>query len=1560
MSRLLLGLCLIFWNAGQCQLSGTVQVPGTYTSLAAVITALNQQGVSGPLVVKVNSGYTETVASGGLSLIATGTASAPIVFEKSGGGPKPRLYAGSGGNGTPGSANQDGIWKLIGCDYITIDGFELIDTNSTYPATMEFGFGFFKNNGLDGCQHNTIKNCRVQLSNLNNASGAGSGGDGSRALNVINALATAQTSSVTVYAPSGSNSFNRFYSNQFLNCNTGIYLVGYPDSFPFSLADTGNEIGGNSSQTGNQIVNFGGGFSGNPAYAIRTVSQYNSNIAFNEIISNTGTITNHTTTLKGISVGSANGANVSVHQNTITLHGGGLSSVLTAIENAAGASGTGNAVRITNNRIVGCTYSTAVSAPFYGIHTTSSATTLHIDSNYFYNNSTASVLGNSYLIYNNGPATAISMRHNVLAFSWNAANSSSGNLFAIYNNAASPTATLSIQNNRFLKFESPQAIASGTWYFIYNTADCVGLFIEGNRWKDLYLNHSGNQFFMYNSSSTQSVLSVCNNSLTGLKRTAPAAHTYGYYAAANSAGTATQTFSNNLISGINAPLAGAGNFYGIFNAEGNLSPYPQKIIAANTIENISINATGNCYGIYCSGAGDANTGGGSSVQRNTIRNIRFENTMHGIYVTGAGSSLFPLSIYANTVMALTAGGNNAAVYGAYLANATAGIKFYRNRVSDLSSSGAFGIVHGIYGTNTNTTSMENNLVANLNASSSVGSNRVNGIFLNAGSYYELSHNTVLLQASSTGTAFGTNALYASSTVSLMLRNNILVNRSQPSGNGIVAAYRRSTSSLSNFLTGSDHNLFYAGTPSASTVIFYNGSTAYQTLSAYQSTMLTRDQASITQDPQWMSVMALSSYFLHIATAFPTALESGAVPIGTISEDCDEQPRQGSLGYVGTGSSPDIGADEFELNTQACTGAVPPVLTSTSAWVCATQSPTLSASNVNVGSGYLYQWKLAQQSGGPYTSIASSTAATALEHVATGLPVGTHYFVVEVACITTSQSALSQELVIQVHAPPTLSLASNTLLVCKGSALVLNATASGTTDWIWEGPNAYMSTLQTPTLENCYTAAAGVYSVKAMSAYCSSSTKTLAVSVSELTLAISASSSVVCTGASTTLHCVSSGITHTWSTGALTATISVSPTQSTIYSVSATNSLGCVAMHTLGVNVIQPTLQATGALVCQTPALVTLSVSAFNPSVVHWFSTSTSTQSIASGNTFSLSVNTATTLFVQASDQSSGCQSMKAPVTVSVSSFPTLTLSASPATVCPGKPTVLGVSGASSYTWHQLGTGASKTVSPLAQSVYSVSASNGGSCITQGTIVIYTYSLPLVTVFPTSVSACPSQPSIFSAAGAQSYTWSTGVIAPTATLFAPLSDTYTVYGSISNGCVSTATLAIITRSLPVVVIETPRDTICSGETVVLNAVGAVSYTWLPGGNMNNAVQVDPKVSSVYNAIGLGVNGCTNVAIASIHVEECLSTTELNRKASFHTFPNPLSDQLYISCTEGDVQDLQLELLDALGHLVKIQVERGTGATRMVNLRHTPSGCYVLIIKSSGVLVDRRVLIKQPSQ
>src|SRR6185436_12188605 len=105
-----------------------------------------------------------------------------------------------------------------------------------------------------------------------------------------------------------------------------------------------------------------------------------------------------------------------------------------------------------------------------------------------------------------------------------------------------------------------------------------------------------------------------------------------------------------------------------------------------------------------------------------------------------------------------------------------------------------------------------------------------------------------------------------------------------------------------------NNDFYAGTPSATNLIYADGTSTAQTITAYKGGVFTagtiapRDSASFTENPTFLSTTCGTANFLHIDPSVATQIESAGIPVAGITDDFDGQTRNAS--------TPDVGADEF--------------------------------------------------------------------------------------------------------------------------------------------------------------------------------------------------------------------------------------------------------------------------------------------------------------------------------------------------------------------------------------------------------------------------------------------------------------------------------------------------------------------------------------------------------------------------------------------------------------------------------------------------------------------------
>jgi gliding motility-associated-like protein len=138
--------------------------------------------------------------------------------------------------------------------------------------------------------------------------------------------------------------------------------------------------------------------------------------------------------------------------------------------------------------------------------------------------------------------------------------------------------------------------------------------------------------------------------------------------------------------------------------------------------------------------------------------------------------------------------------------------------------------------------------------------------------------------------------------------------------------------------------------------------------------------------------------------------------------------------------------------------------------------------------------------------------------------------------------------------------------------------------------------------------------------------------------------------------------------------------------------------------------------------------------------------------------------------------------------------------------------------------------------------------------------------PTSV--CPGSSTVFTASGANTYSWSGGVT--NGVPFIPSTTaTYTVTGTDINGCTNTATVIVTVNPLPNVGAVANPSNICPGGTTILTGSGASTYTWTNG--VTNGVAFSPTATATYTVTGVDANGCSNTSSVTVSVNQNLPIT-----------------------------------------------------------------------------------------
>lgn len=592
----LLITCLTLNYNADAQLSGTKSIPGDYATIALAITDLNEQGVgSGGVVFNVAAGHTETSSNLVINIRANfPTSSNQVVFQKSGAGINPLITAAAGT-----SATADGIIKISGSDYITLDGIDLLDpVSNTGNAMMEWGYSLMRETTRNGTHHATIKNCVVTLQKINSAS--------------IGIYIANRDTNGTIVVPEdldGQNSHNRIYGNTVTNVYKGIVAISAS-----TTRDTDNEIGVNG-ETPNTITNWGGGTVA--AEGIRMEGQINPKINNNVINGGAGT-TNAVVGIIATLFGSAgNVFNYEVSYNQITVTSPTSSSATYGIRTLA----TADTVRVHHNIVENCN-SVLNTASFYGItHDAVGVTNAAYVYNNIIRNNTHSGTGSSNMINCSGTFNYVQIRANEIY--GNQRSGVSGTLNCIL----ATTSNIVCDSNLIYNNTAPNT--SGTTassvYGYNNTGSPPSETINNNTIYNLSTGGSGTSTSMLvvgirtNAAST-TVKNIFGNTIYGLSTVSGTSTTGGAYGIYSTLGADTRIYRNRI--------------YDITNTG-------------------STGTSGGCW---------VSSGTAISIFNNFISNIKAPNSTNAVAVTGINSTSTTtnstLKFYYNSVHLNASGGSS--------------------------------------------------------------------------------------------------------------------------------------------------------------------------------------------------------------------------------------------------------------------------------------------------------------------------------------------------------------------------------------------------------------------------------------------------------------------------------------------------------------------------------------------------------------------------------------------------------------------------------------------------------------------------------------------------------------------------------------------------------------------------------------------------------------------------------------------------------------------------------------------------------------------------------------
>ncbi|OFY56538.1 MAG: hypothetical protein A2W93_03695 [Bacteroidetes bacterium GWF2_43_63] len=482
--------------------------------------------------------------------------------------------------------------------------------------------------------------------------------------------------------------------------------------------------------------------------------------------------------------------------------------------------------------------------------------------------------------------------------------------------------------------------------------------------------------------------------------------------------------------------------------------------------------------------------------------------------------------------------------------------------------------------------------------------------------------------------------------------------------------------------------------------------------------------------------------------------------------------------------------------------------------------------------------------------------------------------------------------LDVNQAPTAAASSNSPR-CVGTTV--NLTGSGGTSYLWSGPNGFTSSSASPSISNATATNAGPYNLTVTNAAGCSSTTSTTVAINSNPTANAGSPQTIPFGTNTTLTGSASGgsgsFMYSWSpSGSLVNPNVLSPqttnlTTTTVFTLTVTDQVtGCMSTSQVTVNVSGGAL----SVIAQTDAPgvcsgngVTLTALASGGSGSYNYSWSSNPTGFSSTDDNPYLVPSGSTIYsVTVSD---GFNSATSAINVNV--YPQATATASnTGSYCAGQNIQLNATGGTTYSWSGPNGFSSSLANPTISSsttlhagTYSVIVTTANGCTDSETTNVVVNSIPVASAINDGPH-CAGETVNLTATGGISYAWSgpagfnSSAANPAITAATPaISGTYAVVVSGTGGCTSTASSVVTVNSLPTVSCSNGGP-YCTGESIMLSALGASDYYWAGPAGFSSSSQT-PEITTAqlthagtYTVVGTDLNGCLNSSNTTVVVNQ----------------------------------------------------------------------------------------------
>ena len=504
-------------------------------------------------------------------------------------------------------------------------------------------------------------------------------------------------------------------------------------------------------------------------------------------------------------------------------------------------------------------------------------------------------------------------------------------------------------------------------------------------------------------------------------------------------------------------------------------------------------------------------------------------------------------------------------------------------------------------------------------------------------------------------------------------------------------------------------------------------------------------------------------------------------------------------------------------------------------ICEGETVTLTALPDNQTDPVTYLWTPGNFSG---QSIMVSPTTTTVYHVLATDDVG---------CIATHQVEITV-----FPLPDPVIVGDNQ--ICSGASTILDAGVFSSYSW-----NTGAIT-QTITVSQ-----GGTYSVTVTDNNGCQGEDTFVVSEGDSpTLSLAANSLQICLGDSTDITASANGgmipYVFSWSHGLPDGTNhTVSPLNTTIYSITVTDATGCTDTDNIEITVTEnPTIaiNASESDICegQSATLMTTVMGGTGPYTITW------NNGLGSGSSQTVSPLVTTIYSVTVTDNN-GCTGTE-EYELTVNPAPDVAITGD-LNFCAGSSTFLDAGSFSSFTWN---TGATtQSIEVSIGGTFMVTVTDDIGCMASDTVTVSSIDNPILTLAANPNEICFGSSSDLSATstggtGPYSYVWDNGLGNGAVQNVSPT--TSTIYGATVtdvNGCSNSNNIQVIVNENPVVSIMADPNTICAGNssTILASASGGsgpYTFFWDNGLGSGASHVISPPASLTYSVTATDANGC----------------------------------------------------------------------------------------------------------